>query len=136
MCVRTAFRLVMRHVCGWELDAAAAWPTLPANTKVIVYAADDGVVAFPASLAAAVTGVGSGRAPLPREQVGCLCKLGDTVGFGEANGMAAHNKPLTEAELARLMPVCALASEPMPAGRVLGSGAVVPSERRELPSAC
>jgi hypothetical protein len=127
---RTVFRAVMRWCVGWEYDSAALWPLLPAHTKVLVYAPNDGVIKFPASLAAAVTG-GGGGAALPSEAVGCLCKM-DVLGPAE-DGKYAHNRPFNASERDRLRRVCELAGEALGAGNVLGTGARVAGARRALP---
>ena len=126
--VRSAFRLFMRLVVGWELDAVSHWPHLPPHTKIVIYAPSDGVIKFPASLAAAVSGAG-GAAALPSEQAGCLCKMDFTQ-----DGAMAHNRPLSDSEMGRLKRLLDLAGADLAAGNVLGTGARIVEPRKPLPA--
>jgi len=126
--VRSAFRLFMRLVVGWELDAVSHWPLLPPHTKIVIYAPSDGVIKFPASLAAAVSGAG-GAAAMPSEQAGCLCKMDFTQ-----DGAMAHNRPLSDSEMGRLKRLLDLAGADLAAGNVLGTGARIVEPRKPLPA--
>jgi hypothetical protein len=116
----------MRYVAGWEFDAASLWPHLPPHSKVVVYSAEDGVVKFPASLAAALT---LGASPLPTEQVGCLCKLDP-----DKSGMQAHNRHFNAQEMKRISALVAEAGTLSTGGKLLGSGERVSDERKRLPA--